>query len=90
MISRSSSLSLKVRSLSLSLSLSSPHYYVVRYLTIESLVELKKQRLLLMLQPSEGEEEGGVAIGGQPSYTPEEEDGEEVSGMKCRAPLKEV
>lgn len=56
-------------------------------------MELKKQKLLLMLQPMEGDEEGGVATALQPSNSEgekEQESGEDVVGMKCRAPLKEV
>ena len=63
----------------------------------ESLVELKKQRLLLMLHPTEREEERGVADDGQQTSSKLEDAGEtegegsgEIVGMKCRAPLKEV
>ena len=51
-------------------------------------MELKKQRLLVMLHPTEaeeGEEQVGVA-----STADEGDEETEVAGMKCRAPLKEV
>lgn len=55
-------------------------------------MELKKQRLLVMLHPTEGEERVGVAstTTEQPGEREEEEEDGEVVGMKCRAPLKEV
>ena len=54
-------------------------------------MELKKQRLLVMLHPTEGEEKMGVAsTTEQLGEREEEEEAEEVVGMKCRAPLKEV
>lgn len=60
----------------------------------ESLVELKKQRLLVMLHPTEGagEEQVGVASTIEQLGEREEEEEEEVEvvGMKCRAPLEEV
>ena len=62
-------------------------------MSTESLVELKKQRLLFMLQPTEGEEQVGVARPVEQSEERKDEaqnSSEEVSGMKCRAPLKEV
>ena len=62
---------------------------------LESLVEVKKQKLLLMLHPTEeGEgpsEEVGVATDGPPPADGGEgESVDDVVGMKCRAPLKEV
>lgn len=63
----------------------------------ESLMEVKKQRLLLMLHPTDEEGEGpsavevGVATGAQPIDESEVAEGEgDVIGMKCRAPLEEV
>ena len=62
-------------------------------------MELKKQRLLVMLHPTEGtegEEQVGVASGtdqlqrdGREREVEDQEE-TEVVGMKCRAPLKEV
>ena len=68
---------------------------ILCHVCTESLVELKKQRLLVMLHPTEGEEQVGVASTAEPSSQSEEGEEEagsdgEVVGMKCRAPLKEV
>ena len=57
-------------------------------------MELKKQRLLLMLQPSEEEKRGVADAVEQRVELAEKEESAEsgggVDGMKCRAPLKEV
>ena len=52
-------------------------------------MEVKKQRLLFMLHPTEGEGEEQVGVAGTADEE-EKEDSGEVVGMKCRAPLKEV
>lgn len=55
-------------------------------------MELKKQRLLFMLHPTEGEREEQVGVAGAGGERDEEEseDSGDVAGMKCRVPLKEV
>ena len=56
----------------------------------ESLIELKKQRLLVMLHPTEEEGEERVGVASTAEQPGEGEEETEVAGMKCRAPLKEV
>ena len=64
---------------------------------VDTLLDLKKQRLLLSLQTAGGDAvsdteglSGGREGGEEPGSGEDEENEDDLQGIKCQAPIKEV